>query len=59
MEEGINDECADEDGSPSDELRARAPEGRAEHEADQEEGEYEIAHFPRGMKVARDDGHGG
>ena len=57
MKEGIDGESTDEDGPPANELGPRTPKGGAEHKANQKEGEYEVTHFPGGMKVTRNDRH--
>jgi hypothetical protein len=51
VEEGVDQESANEDRSPADELRAGTPEGRTEHEANEEEGKDEIADFRSDMKL--------
>lgn len=56
MEECESRESPDKDGPPTDELRAGAPEGGAEHVANEEVGENKVAHFPLHVKVAGDDG---
>jgi len=51
MEDGVHRESADKDGPPTDELRAGTPEGGAKHEANEEEGGYEVAYFPPDVEV--------
>jgi hypothetical protein len=53
VEDGVDREGADEDRPSTDELRAGTPEGGTEHEADEEEGEYEVAYFPPDMEITR------
>jgi hypothetical protein len=58
MEQSAEGECIDRDGAPSDELRARSPEGRPDCEADEEDGEYEVTDFPTSVELVCDCGNG-
>jgi hypothetical protein len=49
VEDGVYCESPDKNGPPTDELRAGGPEDGAQHEADEEEREYEISYFPPDM----------
>ena len=58
VKQGVDGESAKEDGTPADELRARTPEGRTEHEANEEDGKYEVAYLHPDMKFVRNNAHG-
>jgi len=57
VEDGVHRETADKDGPSTNQLRAGAPEGGADHIANKEEGGYEVAYFPPDVEVMCDNWH--
>ena len=57
MEQRTEGECVDGDGAPPDEFRSGSPEGRPDCEADEEDGEYEVANFSTSVELLCDSGN--
>ena len=55
VEDGVHRESADKGGPSTNQLRAGTLEYRADHKANEEEGRYDVAYFPRHVEFMRDD----